>query len=80
MAICANESENGLLLCGDLNSRIGNLINLNGHSYSKNPDTFVNQHGKQLLEIIDSHNLLPLNRLENNGNQFEGGITFERGE
>ena len=77
---CANEANLNVIVCGDLNSRIGDMDTINEYSYSKNPDAFVNQHGRQLIKIFNLGTLVPLNHLKHNGMQFGGGFTFKRGE
>ena len=77
--LCAEENENGLIICGDLNSRLGNINNLNDYSYRENPDTTVNQHGNEILRLVRS-GCIPLNLLKFNGTNFDGGLTFRRGD
>ena len=78
--LCAEENGNSLIICGDLNSRMGNLDNLNDYRYCENADTEINQHGKEILRIVKSRSATPLNMLNINGKHFDGGITFRRGE
>ena len=78
--LCAEENENGLIICGDLNSRLGNISNLNDYDYRENPDTETNQHGNEMLRIARSRCVIPLNLLNINGKNFDGGLTFRRGE
>ena len=49
-----NSKEDGRkwIICGDLNSRMGCLTELNGFTYTDNIDTEINQHGRQLLNIM----------------------------
>ncbi len=68
-----------ILICGDLNSRIGVVDSLNGEVYQPNPDVAMNQHGRRLLNICESNNLVPLNMLIKNQKKFRGGFTFHRG-
>ena len=79
-SLCAEENENGLIICGDLNSRMGNINNLNDYNYSENPDTEINQHGNEMLRIVKSGCVIPLNLLQFNGLNFDGGLTFRRGD
>ena len=79
-SVCNKENTSNVIVCGDLNSRMGSLNGLNGHLYQENPDSEVNQHGRRLLDICKSNNLLPLNMLIiNDSNKFPGGFTFNRG-
>ena len=68
-----------ILICGDLNSRIGVVNSLNGEVYQPNPDATLNQHGRRLLTICESNNLVPLNMLIKNQTRFRSGFTFHRG-
>ena len=77
---CANEENSPMVVCGDLNSRIGDLSNLNEYLYSQNPDTVINPHGRQLINIVKVGAVIPLNHLNSNGIQFEGGFTFKQKE
>lgn len=78
--LCAEENENGLIICGDLNSRIGNMNNLNDYNYQENPDAVINQHGNEMLRIVKSGCVIPLNLLNVNGTNYDGGLTFRRGD
>ena len=78
--ICAKENDNGLIICGDLNSRMGKLGSINDHSYDDNPDNVINQHGKEMLQIVQSESIIPLNLLNIDGKHFDGGFTFSRGD
>ena len=67
-----------ILTGGDINSRIGNLIQSpTKHSfYRENPDKQVNSHGKFISEICNSFKCYPLNNLTYNGIEFDGKHTF----
>ena len=73
------DTDKHVLVCGDLNARVGNLDKLNGLSYNMNPDTEINQHGKALLDVCKSNLMTPINMLEYDKKSFEGGFTFNRG-
>ena len=78
IAINTIEKEGNLIICGDLNSRIGSISQLNGLRYKSNPDKVINKHGQRLLEICKDHNLLLLNHLQTKSNSFPGDFTFHR--
>ena len=71
------KNENDIILCGDMNARLGELDEVHSFKYQSNPDTEVNQHGKKLLKICKSNHLLPINMLEIKS--FPGDFTFKRG-
>ena len=73
-----SSTDSNVIICGDLNARVGNLKLLNGLTYKDNPDPETNQHGKALLDLCKSNDIAPLNMLTNNGASFEGGFTFQR--
>ena len=73
------DTDKHVLVCGDLNARVGNLDQLNGYNYNMNPDTEINQHGKALLDVCESNLISPINMLNTDNNSFEGGFTFNRG-
>ena len=75
VANCANEADIPLIVCGDLNSRLGNLNTLNKLTYNQNADTIINSHGRQMQNIVKAGGVIP-----HNGIQFKGGFTFRRGE
>ena len=50
-----------------------------GYSYRQNPDTTINQHGNEMLRLVKS-GCIPLNLLNINGTNFDGGLTFRRGD
>ena len=79
-SLCAEENGNGMIICGDLNSRLGSLSSLNDYSYSDNPDTVINQHGTEMLRIIKSGCVIPLNLMNITDKNFDGGFTFRRGD
>ena len=74
-----SSTEKHVLICGDLNARVGNLKQLNGFEYKNNPDNEINQHGKALVDMCESNDMIPLNMLTNRSVSFEGGFTFRRG-
>ena len=78
--ICAEENEHGLVICGDINSRMGDLNSINDHNYDANPDKITNQHGKDIIRMAQTGGVVPLNLLNMNGKHFDGGFTFRRGE
>ena len=75
-AFSSNEKETpkNIIICGDLNSRIGSVGKLNDYFYQENPNVIVNQHGRKLLEICKNNNLLPLNNMNN----FSGDFTHKK--
>ena len=73
-----SSAKKHVILCGDLNSRVGHLGELNGLTYSDNPDTEVNEHGKSLIEVCKSNKMIPLNMLSMDNKTFVGGYTFNR--
>ena len=77
----ANNPKN-VIVCGDLNARVGSLNILNGCSYKENPDTEINQHGRTLIEVCTSNYLVPLNMVTYGLTKFSGGgggFTFTKG-
>ena len=76
-----NSKEDGRkwIICGDLNSRMGCLKELNGFAYTDNIDTEINQHGRQLLNICRENRLVPLNMLKHGRTQFPSDFTFKKG-
>ena len=81
--IIANEYEpeckdKVVLTGGDINSRVGNLIQPPSKysSYRDNPDKQINSHGKFVAEICNSFKCYPLNNLTHKGKEFEGKFTF----
>ena len=74
-----SSAKKQVVLCGDFNARVGNLEELNGLTYSNNPDTEINEHGKSLVDLCKSNNMIPLNMLKVGNKAFVGGYTFSRG-
>ena len=79
LSVYDRENPRNIIICGDLNSRMGTLGKLNSQVYQDNTDTEVNQHGRRLLQICKSNKLIPLNMLEKDERNFRGGFTFCRG-
>ena len=79
LSTCEKENPKKIIVCDDLNSRIGIVTQLNGYPYQENSDINVNQHGRRLLEICESNQLIPLNNLMKDSIEFPGGFTFQRG-
>ena len=76
-----NESNKNTIVCGDLNSRTGSIVSLNGFNYDENVDVTINQNGRRLLGICQSNNVVPLNMLKYDKNKsFPGGFTFHKGD
>ena len=67
---------------GDLNSRVGDLPNeqepIGGH-YRKNCDTYVNEHGKEVMNICHSFSCYVVNNLQLRKKLFDGDFTFRKG-
>ena len=76
--IATAEKEGSIAVCGDFNSRIGSIRQLNDFTYEKNPNKITNKHGKRLLEICQDHNLLFLNHLQTETRSFPSGFTSRR--
>ena len=73
------ENPRNIIVCGDLNARMGTIKELNGNSYQSNPDEYVNSHGHKLLEICKTNNLVPLNMLIKDKQKFDTGFTYSKG-
>ena len=58
------ESTKDTIVCGDLNSRTGSIVKLNGYCYDENVDVNINQNGRRLLELCKSNEMVPLNMLK----------------
>ena len=71
-----------VLTGGDINSRIGNLIQppTKCSIYRDNPDKQVNSHGKFVADICNSFKCYPLNNLTYRGKEFDGKCTFFKGD
>ena len=80
IAISAKIKGDGLIICGDLNCRMGKVQRFVEYNFIENPDKFIIQYDQQLRKIIKSHDILPLNNVVINDKQFEGRFMFERGE
>ena len=76
--LTTHDRNRNVIVCGDLNSRLGNIDGLNGLSYTSNPDTEVNQHGRKMLDICKCNKLVPLNMLIKDTVNFDGDFTFTR--
>ena len=79
ISVYENKNPRQVIICGDLNARMGVFKNLNGYTYQTNPDKETNQHGRKLLEICRSNKLVPLNMLIKNKTKFRTGFTFNKG-
>ena len=81
MNLYVQQQEN-VLIIGDFNSRMGNLSDFNrptAHiSYTNNPDTTINNNGRDLMSLCLSHNILPINHLTCNDIICDGNLTFKR--
>ena len=73
------ENTRKVIICGDLNARTGTLSNLHGYQYQTNPDTISNQHGRTLIDICQSNQLVPLNMLIHGETHFRTGFTYHKG-
>ena len=66
---------------GDVNSRVGDRAftssELNGQ-YRRNPDVFVNSHGRMLKDICKGSNCYLLNNLKYEEKIFDGDFTYEK--
>ena len=80
----AIDSENKIVLIGDVNSRMGDLHRLDdierGIVYASNVDATENAHGRNMLNICKNLDLYPVNHLTFRGNCFKGGKTFRKRE
>ena len=66
-----------VIILGDLNARVGNLDGINNKSYNINPDTTINQNGKELKKILnDFNNVTVINGLQYDGRSFVSNFTF----
>ena len=77
------ESKNIVVLSGgDINSRIGNLIQPPSKfsRYRDNPDKLINSHGKFVAEICNSFKCFPVNNLTYKEKDFDGKFTFYKGD
>ena len=79
-AVTRQNNNCKLLIVGDLNSRLGDLRIMNKFSYTNNPDSITNRHGQKLINLIQKHNLIPINHLTALNRTFDGGFTFKRGD
>ena len=71
-----------IVLLGDLNARLGDLnkvVNCSGGiTYTLNPDTTVNTHGKEIISLCNGYNLLPVNHLKIGNLVCDGNFTFRQ--
>ena len=71
-----------IVICGgDINCRIGNLINkpTRNSEYRDNPDTETNSHGRFFADICNSYDCFPLNNLTYRSKYFDGKFTYYKG-
>ena len=78
MSVYDTENPRKVVICGDLNARTGTLSHLHGYQYQENPDTETNQHGRTLIDICQSNQLVPLNMLIHGENNFRTGFTYHK--
>ena len=78
----ADEEHTPIASMGDLNSRLGDLNDLDGnYTYANNVDSRVNENGRHLKQVLfSSSSALPLNNLNTTEQKFGGGFTFKRNE
>ena len=73
-----------MLILGDLNARIGDLENFNNQgnevTYTLNPDSVINNHGRVLRELCSNLDLVPVNNLKKGSLTFTGGLTYRQGQ
>ena len=69
-----------LIICGDLNSRINNVLHKNPETkHTTNPDSTINPNGKALIDVLqDNDDTVVLNGLIKNHVTFESRFTFHR--
>ena len=76
------EKEMVILTGGDLNSRIGNLVNkpTSNSEYRNNPDNTTNSNGRFLADICKSFKCFPLNNMTYKNKHFDGNFTYYKGD
>ena len=76
-----DEDNIPVISMGDINSRLGNLSDINDYTYSDNVDQRLNENGRHLKQVLfTSTSAIPVNHLQTNDRKFEGGFTFSRNE
>ena len=74
---------NKTVIIGDFNARINNLNVFDNPSksisYSHNIDNGTNSSGKQLTNLCQNCNLMPVNHLKHMDKTFEGSFTYKQG-
>ena len=69
------------IICGDLNSRIGDIVHNNQEiTHVNNPDQKINTNGRNLRYVLeDNVNLVVINGCIRNKVVFDSNFTFHRG-
>ena len=72
-----------LLILGDLNARIGQLEHFDNPeyrcTYTNNPDSVINSHGRVIVNMAKNLHLVPINHLQRGSLKADGGLTYRQG-
>jgi hypothetical protein len=77
-----HSTQSKVIILGDMNARAGPLQTLNSQNneirYTQNPDPVINTHGKELISLCKTQDMLPINHLKINKITCDGKLTFRK--